>query len=359
MQANFAHSEVLVTKSVNESSDDLHNCDPCQSERRTHEAQYFCGTCNEYFCNSCQRQHKKFKISRDHDIRPLSESAPLKQQVSTECTESKFEDVFTLGIISSMKLNVKLPSDKETPRITGCTFMSTGHLLLCDHGNSNIKLVSSKIIKRLDLRARPWSLAVLDSKTIIVTLPFAKKLQYVETGPTLSEGSLISFDEKCWGVTVVGKKIFISVHARNDDSEGEVRILDIRGNERTRVSISAKFQRPYHLAASDSGNLVCVSDGKASSIICLTSHGRIIQQITNDNLNGVQGLYVDSKGNIIATSFNNNTLQVISANGTTQKILLISRDGIKSPLAVAFRPTDGKLVVSCEERDEIFYFKLG
>ena len=350
-----------VTRSVEESSDNIHNCDPCQWERRTHEAKYFCGTCCEYFCYACQRHHKKFKMSRDHDVRPLSVSDTLKQKVSIESSDTSklLVDVFKFEIKAAKKSNVKLPSDNATPRITGCTFMPTGHLILCDHGNCNIKLMSSKGSKYLDLRARPWSIAALDKKTIVVTMPFAKKIQYVEIGATLMEGSIISMDDKCWGVAVVGNNIFVSVHASSDLSEGEIRILDIRGNEKKRVSISTQFQKPYHLAACPSGNMVCVSDGKGSSIICLSPQGKITHHITNENLNGVHGLYVDSKGNIIATSFNNNTVQVISADGSKQKTLLISKDGIKSPLAVAFRSTDGKLVVCSDERDEVLCYKLG
>ena len=342
-----------VTRSVDESSDNIHNCGPCHWEGRNHEAKYFCGTCIEYYCYTCQRHHRKFKMSRDHDIQPLSLSGTLRKQVCVENSEAKFDDVSKSEIKGSKKMKVKLPSDNATPRITGCTFT-----LLCDHGNCNIKLLGSKVSKTLALRSRPWSIALLDKKTAVVTLPFAMKIQYIGVGSELTEGSIVSLDDKCWGVAVIDNNIFVSVHASSVSTEGELRILDIRGNETQRIKMSTQFQKPYHVAASPLKDMICVSDGKASSIACLSPEGTLIQLITNDNLNGVHGLYVDSRGNIIATSFNNNTVQVISADGTQQKTLLISRDGIKSPLAVAFRFSDGKLVISSDECDEVLCFKL-
>ena len=49
------------------------NCNACQRENETESAQSYCVDCSDALCKSCERQHKKFKSSRNHKIVSLSD----------------------------------------------------------------------------------------------------------------------------------------------------------------------------------------------------------------------------------------------------------------------------------------------
>ena len=141
-------------------------------------------------------------------------------------------------IQSSRKVNVRLPDDKEDPKITGFVFMSSGYLLACDYTNDNIKLLDSSLLLQgsLQLPSYPWDISVIDDNTVIVTIPGQKVLQYVQVFPQLKLGHVIQLDKTCWGVEVSGQDIYVSFHSGTGD--GEVRVLDKEGNLKRRLKIT-------------------------------------------------------------------------------------------------------------------------
>jgi hypothetical protein len=52
--------------SVNKSSEEYYECDPCITVGDHNEAEGFCTDCNEYLCNTCFRSHSRNKASKHH-----------------------------------------------------------------------------------------------------------------------------------------------------------------------------------------------------------------------------------------------------------------------------------------------------
>lgn len=75
------HNVVNISKPGLVVSSDKHLCGPCESDGRRQAANHYCETCSEYFCNSCRNEHKSFKISKDHKI--WSTTAPRQDQTVT------------------------------------------------------------------------------------------------------------------------------------------------------------------------------------------------------------------------------------------------------------------------------------
>ena len=61
-------SSVSGARSVVCGSDELYDCDPCKSEGRHKDAEYHCQQCQKFLCVQCKGHHKKFNISRDHNV---------------------------------------------------------------------------------------------------------------------------------------------------------------------------------------------------------------------------------------------------------------------------------------------------
>ena len=78
---------------------EVQHCPPCTREGRTVEATKFCKDCDEFLCEKCVHDHRKFVVTRDHKItiKPTV-IPPMKQklQLAEKCTnhEGKIFELF-------------------------------------------------------------------------------------------------------------------------------------------------------------------------------------------------------------------------------------------------------------------------
>ena len=119
---------------------------------------------------------------------------------------------------------------------------------------------------------------------------------------------------------------------------------------------SALFRQPEYVAVSRSGDKIFVSDYLNNTVSCLTSDGKIVYQYRDAELDTPCGLFVDDNGAVIVCCQISHTVQVITA-GEKHKTLLSRDDGISEPRCVAFRPSDGTLVVGCWSSDHLLEYK--
>ena len=304
-----------------------------------------------------QRNSKLLKMQ--HIVDSLG-SIKEKDSVSYKDTSSKV--VLGMKVQSSSQSNVQLGDDKGVPFITGCCFMPSGDLVLCDYNNSKLKLLDRtfKVKDSLSLNDQPWSLSAIDNSNVIVTLPNTKQLQYVQLVPDMKAGRVIKLDKKCWGVAVAGNEIYVSCY--NDPGEGEVRVLDLSGNLKRKLGVnkdgSYQFECPYYLTVSTTGKKIFVSDREKSIISCMTLDGNIIYQYKDDGLIWPRALFVDAGDNIFVCDRGSHNVQVITANGRKSGALISANDGIRLPYSIAFREADNTLVVGCWDKNNILCYKL-
>ena len=247
-------SSVEETRSVIGASNELHKCGPCKSDGNSQEANHYCEQCKEYLCSSCLLQHKRFKVSKDHKIwsttTPDTSPVPTSKQIPVSDTFSmlsmatalsntdQLDNMLKLKAKSSIKVNIKLPQDEETPRISSCAFLPNGELLLVDHNNSSLKLLGRTLTVKnsFDLLPDiPWDVSVLGTNTVVVTFPLEKKLEFIQVSPSFSRSTSVQFHKECLGVAVAVDTIYVTCHDNDgkkkveDFTPGEICVLDIVG----------------------------------------------------------------------------------------------------------------------------------
>ena len=269
-------------------------------------------------------------------------------------------------VLAGMKIQsvkqyfIKLDDDRKGAWISGCSFMPSGDLVLCDHSNSKLKLLDRafKVKDSLRLNDGLWSVSVIDDDNVIVTLPFNKQLQYVHLVPRMNAGHVIQLDKKCWGVAVADNEIYVSCH---NAGKGEVRILDLNGKLRRQLGVDKdrayNFRDSEYLTVSTTGKKVFVSNYWTSIITCMTSDGNIINQYNHGDLSHPEALFVDACDNIVVCGHTSHNVLVITADGRKYDLISID-DGIRYPYSIAFREADNTLVVGCFNLNKIFCFKL-
>ena len=101
---------------------------------------------------------------------------------------------------SGREVNVKLPADNTTPSITGCTVLSSGHIVLCDNGNPKLKVLDTTLVLQntnFTLPDEPFDVSAVDDNNVIVTFPGKMQLQYTQVLPHMKTGRVIQLDKKC------------------------------------------------------------------------------------------------------------------------------------------------------------------
>ena len=74
------------SKSALVTSDEIHCCGSCSNRGSDKEAKSYCNECQEYLCNPCAESHKGLKLTRSHQLLPVTDvSRPISQDSFVSC----------------------------------------------------------------------------------------------------------------------------------------------------------------------------------------------------------------------------------------------------------------------------------
>ena len=272
--------------------------------------------------------------------------------------------ILDMKVKSSNDVNIKVPNDDSSPFITGCTFLSNGHIILCDSENKKVKLVDSDMSVKKSLKLSDWPLnvaAVGENEAIIA---FASEnindLQYIYTHPDLKLGKKITLPDKCYGLQVVNDEIYTTFH--KDSGHDEIWRLDRAGNVMSKIVLtqsSSGWSEYLGLCLADSRPRVYLTDWYNSRVTCFQLDGKMVYQYEDkEQLERPHGIYVDSVGNSLVCGTWSHNVVAITADGRKHGELLTSKD-IRLPICIDYRPEDNTLIVGCEGNSKLFVYKLG
>ena len=282
----------------------------------------------------------------------------LKQEVKTlgtlrviESLKTKTENMnfLKMTVLSSREVQIKLPDDKNTPLITGCTFMVDGQLVLCDHNNYKIKLLSPKlsITGTLGLDSWPWDISAVDSNTAVVTLPDRKQLQFIQVVPTLKTDQTIQLKKRCYGVDV-RDEVYVVCH--DNPGNAEIRVFDKTGQFTRKVpevkNTLSSLERPHYLAVNKTSSNIYLSEWKTSIVTCISVDGSLVFKYQQADLQYPMIVLVDEEGNSLICGEKSFNIHKVTSTGQQHSVLhTVQGRGIKCCYSLAYRPADRTLVI--------------
>ena len=283
----------------------------------------------------------------------------VKQNVTTlgtlrvsesQKTKTEITNFLKVKVQNSQDVQIKLPSDKQTPWITGCTFMADGQLIECDRNNNNIKLVSSNfdITDSLGLASLPWDTSAIDNVTAVVTLPDSKQLQFIDIVPSLKAGKQVQLDKRCYGVDVVRDDIYVICH--DNPGNAEIRVFDKNGTFIRKIpdvnNNLSSLTTPYYIAVSTTSSKIYVSDCYTHTVRCISVDGSLVFNYKHDDLRWPRTVIADLEGNILVCGEHSCNIHVVTSTGQHHSVLYTVQgrryNGCRS---LAYRPTDRTLVI--------------
>ena len=180
------------------------------------------------------------------------------------------------------------------PYISGCEFLPSGKLIICDYRNRRLTLLSSTFTVEdyLSLPCSPWDVSAVDSSTVIVSFFHQLQLQYAEVEPILQLGQTIKINKRCYGIAVAEEEIFTS--PTGFLSDGKLRTYDMTGKLKRRIGAphDQQFWYPEYITVSQTTNRIVFTDSSTSTVTCLTATGDIIYQHKDKEVRTPRGVCV-------------------------------------------------------------------
>ena len=298
------------------------------------------------------------------DILKIVEGLGRIEPSETDSAQQDHVVLLDMKVKSTKEVDINVPNDDRSPSITGCTFLSNGHIILCDNENKKLKLLDSdmSVKKSLKFSDYPWNVAAVGEKEAIITFTNIgnNDIQYIYTQPDLKMGEKITLPDKCCGLQVFNDELYTTCHKAS--GHDEIWRLDRAGNIMSKIVLtqSSSGRSDYlGLCLAGSSPRVYLTDWNNSRVTCFQFDGKKVYQYEDkEQLERPNGIYVDSAGNSLVCGTDSQNVVVITADGRKHGELLTSND-IRSPSCIDYRPEDNTLIVGCWNSSKLFVYKLG
>ena len=279
-------------------------------------------------------------------------------------------DISTVKAVHSEKIRIKVKGEWPTPSVNGAEYLPDGRLLVVDNANKKVKLLSSSFSYEGSVGIdKLYDIAVVNKTTAIATDYSSTKpqLHFINVTPSLQLQSAIPLEQRCFGIDVYNGTIYITCHKYNE-GQGHIKLLDMYGKLTGTIGVtegqghnSYMFRRPVFVRVSRLTGNVYVSDWTEHTVTCLSPKGEVIFQFLNTNaLKYPDNFILDDRDNILIVGDGVDILEILD-NGQNFKILprkVRNDDGLRYPDALAYRPTDGVLLVGGYSSENMNLYQL-
>lgn len=309
--------------------------------------------------NGMQVPNLKFQQKKELTDLLKSREGFGRIDISEADSSQRCQVILDMKVESKKEVKIQSSDDDLTPQITGCAFLSNGHILLCDYNNNKVKLLDSdmSIKKQMKLSDEPNTVAVVDENEAIITFDNGKKFQYIYIHPDFKLGKKIKLKGKCQGLLVVNDEIYTTF--QKDSGLDELWRLDRAGKIINKVSLQNSSCASEYLGICLGSSIPLVYlTGRQNGVTCFRVDGEMVFQYQSDELKGSKGIYVDSVGNSFVCGTQSHNVVVITDDGRKHGELLTSKD-IAKPMCIDYRPEDDTLIVGCVNSPNLFVCKLG
>lgn len=231
---------------------------------------------------------------------------------------------------------------KSRCRPTGIFVTKRHDYVVTDYTNKCVKVFNKLGQLKLEFGnkhlKKPWNAVVLPNGNIIVSDPgtpdvkvFDKKGEYLKSfdyANTLQEPYGLALSQQ--GEILVADKGANCIYVHSTDGF----LLHC-----VKPTGGATIHWPQYIAVDANDNII-VSDYISHSVVCLTRQGNRVFSyggkagVGDGQLMCPQGVCVDSYGNILVADSANERIQLLSADGQFQKVLVSSQQGLENPEAV-------------------------
>ena len=246
-----------------------------------------------------------------------------------------------------------------TEKISGLAVMETGNIIVVDHWNKQVKVISPDGQVVTDLFSsrgngnnnEPWDAVCMEDGQIAVTYPVldsvrvydGHRAQNLPLRVKQPRGVTILRDDRL--AVIDGRKNSVNIYRKDGELDFAIQKCDGK----------IQFESPQYVAANINNNII-VSDRRRNRIKIFDGQGRLkCHYSTDDPKLDPIGICTDGFGHIIIADSKNHRLHLLTMDGVFQTYLATEEDGLDTPQALCIDGA-GNLIVG-EFRGAIKIFK--
>ncbi|KAL4221401.1 hypothetical protein ACF0H5_019659 [Mactra antiquata] len=260
-------------------------------------------------------------------------------------------------IKGSKDINIKVNDDSETCYSAGCCLTFDNQLLVTDCSNNKLKLINTDTMTVVDdfqLDSAPCGVCCInDSEAAIACRD--NKIQFVSYGYKMTPTRQIKTSHFCYGITTRNDKIYVT------DNDSSLYIYDMTGNLLQTISQdnagNTLFSYSSHVTFSESGDKMYVSDGN-EGIVCFDGKGNYQSTFNDSDLNVLDGVCVDGRGNIFVIGYGSHNVVQFNENGQKIGVVVKQQDGLLDPRSTCFDQKLNRLFVTIDDSNVVKMFDL-
>ncbi|XP_063396737.1 uncharacterized protein LOC134681179 [Mytilus trossulus] len=248
----------------------------------------------------------------------LKKETNVRREAQVESQEQSSINNMTMNIEKTIKINTdKLVSDM-------ICLMDARLIIVESNDKVNLLTPDGKLLKELPIPGEAFSVTQINQNTIALTYPDEKAIKIFNMeNETVTK--VITLDKECGGLSSSDNSLVVGL------SDDEVRIIDLEGNTLKSIQVECASDLDYLVYCNDR---VIYSDYSGKAVHCVDQSGKQIWQYTQD-LSGPMGLCTDTYGNIIVADQSTQRIIVISKDGKESKVLL--SDGPNYPRCICLK----------------------
>ena len=238
------------------------------------------------------------------------------------------------------QLNVKQAEDSARCDITGCVVFGEDKIAIADNWNGNIKLfmlTKRSFISSIQLEVKPWDITAISCDQLAVTCNTTLAIiDTEEENGHLNLNRYIPVQGKSRGVAYHNENFIITFVqpepcVRIIKQDG--RVLKVILKDSTGLQL---FKRPEYVTVNVKHDLFYVSDFQTNVVTCLNKDGKVCSVYTAEDLKKPTGVVIDNTDNVLVAGWGSENIHRITKDCDQIQIVLLSRDIITYPQAIAF-----------------------
>ncbi|XP_060558092.1 uncharacterized protein LOC132718415 [Ruditapes philippinarum] len=228
-------------------------------------------------------------------------------------------------LIGKENINVKTLSDELDCNITGFAVLNTNKLVLADHFNKKLKLISieNRFVEEKVLDSAPFDIAVMSQDQFAVTMPYIKEILVMTTENNISCARSIKVDKTCYCIDYNQDRLYVDCV-----SPSSVIVLNTQGDILNNMPLNFLSPRyaPYIAVRKDS-KLLYISDCGKNSVVSVSLQGKLTATYKHTDLSRPQGMLLLDDGSLLVCSYYNGTIHKVNGDLKQRKIMYKGEDG--------------------------------
>ncbi|KAL4230068.1 hypothetical protein ACF0H5_010453 [Mactra antiquata] len=272
-------------------------------------------------------------------------------------TLQKRLDQYKIG--GSKDINIEVHDDSIICGTAGCCITYDNQLLVTDYWNMKLKRIDLQTLNVIDcckLDSIPFGVCCINKHEGVVTCRYPMcMIQFVSLDKKMVPTRKIKMSHNCYGITTKDDKLYVI------DSKSSLYIYDMTGRLLKTVSHdntgNQLFSSIRHITFNKRGDRLYISDFN-KGIVCLDGDENYLSTYNDRDLNGIDGVCVDGKGNLFVVGGRSHNVVQFSEDGKKIGVVINQQDGLKFPRSVSIDKKLNRLFVTMENSNAVKMYEL-